>query len=192
MNIEEALKTRRSVRAFQKTDIDKHVIERIINMASWSPSPMNTQPWSFTILRGQQRDALVKIISGYPDYLQDIFDGSGIALTNDMTSFVESFSKDLGGAPVIIVISVNKYLGSHWQDLARRAGVMAGYALMLAAHAEGLGTVYLTSSLAMEDRIKDFLKIYNQEISIVIPLGYPQELPESTGRMIPKMEWIGY
>lgn len=191
MDLYEVMRSRRSIRSFSKMEVPQQLIEKVITAACWSPSPMNIQPWSFIVASGEKRDELVKIISKYPKFLQDIFDGSGIALTDDMVEFVQNFAQDVGGAPSIIIIATDNFYGVHWQDLANRSCAMAALNLMLAAYAEGLGTVYLTSSLSMADEVKQYLKIYDREISIIMPIGYWTELPPPPERKLPpNIEWL--
>lgn len=53
--VEEALRTRRSVRAFLPTQIPRPQIDRLLSLAACSPSNSNTQPWHVHILTGQAK-----------------------------------------------------------------------------------------------------------------------------------------
>lgn len=52
MDVEEAIKTRKSIRAFKPDPIPKAVLREILEIASRAPSAMNTQPWEFIVLTG--------------------------------------------------------------------------------------------------------------------------------------------
>ncbi|MBW2039441.1 MAG: nitroreductase family protein [Deltaproteobacteria bacterium] len=41
------LKARRSIRHYQKKEVPREVIERLIEAARWAPSGANIQPWHF-------------------------------------------------------------------------------------------------------------------------------------------------
>lgn len=43
--VEEAITTRRSIRAFLPTPVPRATIERILQIAARAPSGTNTQPW---------------------------------------------------------------------------------------------------------------------------------------------------
>jgi nitroreductase len=51
MELSEAIKGRRSIRAFKKQNVPEEIVEKLINAASWAPSAGNIQPWEFVIVR---------------------------------------------------------------------------------------------------------------------------------------------
>jgi len=66
--VDEALTTRRSLRAFLPTPVPRAVVEEILAVASRAPSGTNTQPWRVYVLTGASKDALSrKIRAAYDD-----------------------------------------------------------------------------------------------------------------------------
>lgn len=61
--VDEALMTRRSVRAFLPTPVSRETIEEILSLASRAPSGNNIQPWKVTVLAGEAREALSRRIA---------------------------------------------------------------------------------------------------------------------------------
>lgn len=57
--IEEALLTRRSLRAFRPDPVPRATVERILALASRAPSGTNIQPWKVYVVGGEARDRLV-------------------------------------------------------------------------------------------------------------------------------------
>jgi len=55
---EEAIRTRRSVRAFLPTEVPKDTIVRILELAARAPSGSNIQPWQVAVLTGAPLQAL--------------------------------------------------------------------------------------------------------------------------------------
>ena len=53
MELAVAIKGRRSIRKFTKQDVPKSVITEILDLARWSPSWGNTQPWFLHVLTGK-------------------------------------------------------------------------------------------------------------------------------------------
>lgn len=53
--VDEAIKTRRSIRAFLPTPVSKETIEEILAVAARAPSGSNIQPWKVTVLMGEAR-----------------------------------------------------------------------------------------------------------------------------------------
>ena len=56
--IEEALMTRRSLRAFRPDPVPRATLEEILALASRAPSGTNIQPWKVRVLAGPERDRL--------------------------------------------------------------------------------------------------------------------------------------
>ncbi len=61
--VDEAITTRRSIRAFLPTPVAREDIEAILNVAARAPSGSNTQPWKVYVLTGDVRDRLAKAIN---------------------------------------------------------------------------------------------------------------------------------
>ena len=53
MEIVEAIRARRSIRAFKPDPIKKEIIKEILEIATRAPSGTNTQPWEFFVLAGE-------------------------------------------------------------------------------------------------------------------------------------------
>ena len=54
MDIFTAIKERRSCRKFLPESISEEVIEKILEAATWAPSPLNTQPWEFIVVTNNE------------------------------------------------------------------------------------------------------------------------------------------
>ena len=54
MDAVEVLKTRRSVRAYQDKAVPKEIIEKIIDVARFSPTARNVQPWEFVVTSNKE------------------------------------------------------------------------------------------------------------------------------------------
>ena len=81
MELNEAIKKRRSIRAYKTQDVPEKVVEKLIEAASFAPSAGNIQPWKFVIIR--KPDAKKKLAQAARQ------------------AFIEE-------APVVIVVCANK------------------------------------------------------------------------------------
>jgi len=54
MDTIDILKKRRSVRVFQNKEIPKNILEEIIDVARFSPTARNEQPWEFIVVTGAE------------------------------------------------------------------------------------------------------------------------------------------
>lgn len=60
MDIIEAINTRKSIRAYKPDPVPRAIIEDILQIATRSPSSMNTQPWEFVVVAGEALERLTK------------------------------------------------------------------------------------------------------------------------------------
>lgn len=68
MKLEEAVRTRRSVRGYHEDrPVDREVIVRTLELAQWAPSNCNVQPWRVWVLSGPARDRLRDALCGEMD-----------------------------------------------------------------------------------------------------------------------------
>ncbi|MDB5969174.1 MAG: nitroreductase [Hydrocarboniphaga sp.] len=58
MNVEEALRSRRSVRAFLDRPVPRIELQAILDHAQWAPSNCNVQPWNTFIVSGEKLSLL--------------------------------------------------------------------------------------------------------------------------------------
>jgi nitroreductase len=58
VELSEAIRARRMVRAFDGRPVAPEVVDRLIDLARRAPSAGNTQPWSFVVLEGAQTASL--------------------------------------------------------------------------------------------------------------------------------------
>ena len=58
--VDEAITSRRSVRAFLPRPVSKELVEHILQVASRAPSGTNTQPWNVRVLAGEVKEKLCK------------------------------------------------------------------------------------------------------------------------------------
>jgi nitroreductase len=66
--VDDAITSRRSLRAFLPTPVPRETIEDILRVASRAPSGTNTQPWQVHVLTGAARDALCqRILAAHDD-----------------------------------------------------------------------------------------------------------------------------
>lgn len=102
-------------------------------------------------------------------------------------------SKDrILSAPVVIILSVDMndmdtYPDKHRKKaeyiMAIQSGANAGMQLLLAAHAEGLGSVWVCSPLFAQGTVQDVLNLPKTwEPQAMFFLGYPAEIPPARER----------
>ena len=69
--VDQAITTRRSIRAYVPTPVPRQTIEEILAVASRAPSGTNTQPWKVYVLTGAARERLsARICAAHDDPAQ--------------------------------------------------------------------------------------------------------------------------
>ena len=63
MEIAEAIKTRKSIRAFLTKPVPRQVLEEVLDLAARAPSWANTQPWEVVVVGGDTMKQLRQRIS---------------------------------------------------------------------------------------------------------------------------------
>lgn len=196
MDVQKAIETRRSIRKFKKTPIKDDIIFKILEAANLAPTAGNNQPWEFMILDRSILEKISKITNqSFEDRLQQInrsdfnekLKNLPIPKTRkeDKVEALNRFYKTLGGAPLAILVYVEKEKDP-WQWKNNICDASAAIEnLLLAAWNEGLGSCWMTGPLKTKDKqIKSYLGIpQSKEIVGIIPIGIPAHNP----RMPPKV-----
>lgn len=155
MDIYEVIKNRRSIRIFQDKPVEKHLIEQIIEAATYAPSACNIQGWKF-------------IVVDKPDLKDKIFDYGGSILIKK--------------APMgILVVYDNRTKNTEYQDYIQSAAA-AIQNLHLAAINLGLGTCW-NCHLPTKKRLRKLFNIpsYFSPIAYIL-VGYPKNQPREVQR----------
>jgi nitroreductase len=168
MDFYQAVAARRSVRSFLPTPVPDDAVDRALAAAQLSPSPLNSQPWRFIVLTGGARERLCAHVAGSTRLLEDLFP----LLLPDRIAHAAAFLSDLGGAPLVVVITYPAQPNEYDHKTALLAVGAAAATLQLAFAAEGLGSVCVTSAVWVEDRIRDDLGLGDEQLATIIPVGY--------------------
>jgi nitroreductase len=190
MDIFEAIHQRRSHRLYKPEMPPREVLEKVVEAALWAPSGMNLQAWEIHVMAGKVRDEFVKFVDQAVKNLLPLLKQAGI--TEDRQQLVMKFFKNLGEAPVVIAVTIEKMP----LDPTNYANIQSGAALfqnlLLAAHAEGLGTCWMTGAHSMEKEILKFLGKEDQQLLAITPVGYSAKQPPAPPRKGPKVRWLGF
>jgi nitroreductase len=195
MELESAINTRKSKRAFTAQPIPVDLVKDILKLASRAPSGMNLQPWEVYVVSGEEKERLGRILlKSYKERriscspkTQKPLPSKYRARTSDFPSYLSpwikknntTFSKliDEGscnfyGAPTGFIICIDKMFP---RDRLVDIGIFTGY-LILAAREMGLSTCPLGLLLEYQDEVKELLNIpEDKEIAVGLALGYADE-----------------
>lgn len=206
----EWLQSRRSVRTFTDRAIDRDVLERVMAGAITAPSSTNRQPWRFTVVRAaSMRARIVEAVSARTAEIKAIIAKSHHA--EDFGSYGDFFHEPLASATAIVVPQYRPYpdlianlIESGGGDAAKYSTASAMQAelvststaimaLLLQAHAEGLGACMMAGPMVARDDIHALLGIHEPWRMVgAIALGYSAQEPSTMPRKpIDKVvDWI--
>ncbi|RPI95090.1 MAG: nitroreductase family protein [Chloroflexi bacterium] len=180
------LRTRRSIRRFKPEPVPDPVIQNILSTATYAPSAHNRQPWRFVVLTDQAaKTRLAEAMA--QDFERDLL-RDGVA-AEKIQAQVKRSKERINAAPVAILLCLDMSEMDSYPDEKRRQAermmaiqsvAAAGLQLLLAAHAEGLGGVWVCSPLFAQETIRKTLELPEAwEPQGMFYIGYPDEMPKN-------------
>jgi nitroreductase len=189
--VDEAIRTRKSVRSFLPTPVERSTVEELLAVASRAPSGSNIQPWRVRVIAGDRKDRLTQVIldaiardgfdpyrrewNYYPVQWREPFLGRRRKIGWDMygllgvgkgdhegTHQARLRNYEFFGAPVGMIFTLDEDLEiGSWLDL----GIFLG-AIMIAARGRGLDTCPQAAFADFHRIIRPLLGIPNNEIIV--------------------------
>jgi len=200
MDLMEAIRKRKSIRAYKPDPVSKETVEELLDAAIQAPTGSNSQPWKFYVVGGERKKQLDEVLlkcldegqatsnelqmqrEGGDEKVQERIASRRSGLMREVMDIlrendvpIEMFAKGsfhYFGAPVAIFITMD-------QSLAENTLVAVGAAvenLLLAACAKGLGACWIGMALMYSKQIRENLGIPETERIITsLALGYPDD-----------------
>jgi len=151
MDVETAIRTRRTHKAFAPEPLPRGQLQELLELATWAPNHNLTVPWRFRVVGPGALERL-KLVAG-PE---------GAAKLDRAPTMVVA-SAALGGDPV-----------QDEEDL--HATAVASYIVLLAAHARGLAGYWRTPGLLREKEGRAAVGLPDSERVVgLLHLGHPRQ-----------------
>ncbi len=165
MNLNEAIKSRRSIRFFQKKKVVRKVILKIIEAANYAPSACNRQDWHFIVIDNQKK-------------LKRITEEGGAYFIKD--------------APLaILVLYKNITDNVEYQDYVQSAAA-AIQNMHLKITSLGLGSCWV-ANLPHKNTLRKIFKIpFHYDPIALIVVGYPRFKAKTIPRLYALKEMISF
>ena len=218
--IDEAITSRRSVRAFLPEAVDEAVVREILEIAARAPSGTNMQPWRVYVATGETKRRIAEAVLNcgiraekavwdeykyYPDqffepYLSrrrkvgfDLYGAIGIG-RRDVERMREQHDRNFVffDAPVGMIFTIDRRLNKgSWIDYG-----MFLENIMIAARGRGLHTCPQAAFAPYHRQIRPVLNIPDEEAVVCgMALGYEDtSKPENAFRTdrVPLEEWVTF
>ncbi len=218
--VDEAITSRRSVRAFLPDPVDEAMIRDILDVASRAPSGTNMQPWQVYVTSGEVKDRIADAVlnSGvraekaawdeykyYPDQFFEpyltrrrtvgfgLYSSLGIG-RREVDRMREQHDRNFVffDAPVGMIFTIDRRLNQgSWIDLG-----MFLENIMIAARGRGLHTCPQAAFAPYHNQIRPVLGMAEEEILVCgMAIGYEDtSKPENNFRTerAPQEEWVKF
>jgi nitroreductase len=190
MDLYEAIQNRRSHRFFKPDMPPREALERVINAGLWAPSGTNAQPWEIIVLTGSYRDEFVERAAHCIGHMRAILKER--ELPEKGQDLVIKFFQNLGGAPVVIAVTIDKLDDPGMMEAYIQSGAALMQNLLLAAHAEGLSTCWMTGPNFVAKELLDYLGKPDKHLLAITPIGYSAKEPPVPPRKDREIRWLGF
>jgi nitroreductase len=151
MDVETAIRTRRTHKAFGPEPLGPELLEELFELADWAPNHRLTVPWRFRVVGPQALERLKEVA------------GPEGAIKLDRCPTLVVVSCRLDGDPV-----------TEEEDL--HATAVASYIVLLAAHARGLAGYWRTPGLLREPAGRAAVGLSDEERTVgLLHLGHPRQ-----------------
>ncbi|NPD90159.1 MAG: hypothetical protein HGN29_15720 [Asgard group archaeon] len=193
MDLDDAIRNRRSIRKFKDKQVTKAQILEILDSGNRAPSAKNRVQWRFHIFQGEAKKRLVKVCREAIDKMPKI---PLMASTHNSYNIMEQ-------APVVILVLQTCEWGGISPEIQSVSAAIQN--MLLKAYSLGLGTVWINDVLFVEPAIMEILnseKLESETQTILlesskqlgieigfsgpliaaIALGYPDEDPKREPR----------
>ena len=195
MDVKDAIRERKSIRAFKPDPVPKETLRDILEQALRAPSWANTQPWEFAIVTGEKLHDIQKAYLERGDqeprselgrpyefpepYLsrREGLTPPGVSQTPEYLEYRRVQNYKNYGAPVVIYVLVDRSMfhqskGTNVWSLYDCGSVVQN--IMLLATSHGLGTIAQAQAVIFPDIIRKAVDIPERKlIAVGIAIGYP-------------------
>ena len=179
MEFTEVLEGRRSIRSYQKKPINAGKVQAVIDAAVLTPSAINSQPWEFWVILGQERiEDLSQRTKAW--LIEKVAHDPTAAAVHQRQHLAAPNLSLLYHAPALILIGT-RTLGKQ----ADEDCCLAALSLLLVARNMEMGSCWIGSVRPWFNLATTKTELGIPEAaSVVAPviLGYPTEWPDGPGR----------
>jgi nitroreductase len=167
VQVEEAIRGRRTHKAFGSEPVDRQTLQELLDLARWAPNHHLTNPWRFRVL-GPHALARLKEAAG-----------------------PEAAGK-LDRAPTLVAVSVVRSGDPVADEEDLCAAACAAYIVLLAAHGRGLASYWRTPAVLRTPAGRAALRIDDDEHAIgLLHLGAPRQ-EQRTPERAPAEDVVGW
>ncbi|WP_426447825.1 nitroreductase family protein [Paenibacillus sp. S-38] len=181
MSVEEAIRGRRTTGRVTQDEVDKELIESILEAGNWAPSHHCTEPWRFFVMTGSGRQRLADA------YVDIAAEGLGERTPEAEEELQRKHGAKAFRAPLVIAVAVSP---SEAKGVIRIEEFAAAHAavqnMLLMTHALGLAGIWRSGEPMYHPRMKEaFALTEKEEVVGLLYIGFPAQAgPEGKRRPV--------
>lgn len=154
MELEQAIRTRRTHKAYAPQPVDRQTLDELFELARWAPNHKLTNPWRFRVLGPQ---ALERLKAASEDPIA---------------------AAKLDRAPTLVVVTATQSGDPLMDEEDVLAAGAAAYVVLLAAHGRGLAGYWRTPGVLRTAAGRAALGVPDDEHVLgLLHLGHPRQEP---------------
>lgn len=158
MDLETAIRTRRTHKQYLPEPVPEAVVRDLVELARWAPNHKLTNPWRFQLLGPETRARIDELVS-------------------------EQEAAKLRRAPTLVLVTAVRSEDPLLAEEDVQATAAAVQTLLLAATARGLASYWRTPGCFREGPVRRLLELAENEVVVsLVHLGPPASAPPAKGR----------
>ena len=191
MNFEDAIRARRSVRAFEERPVPRAAVDKAISLAVQAPAPHHSSPWRFALVESHEEKE--RLSSAMGDAWRDDLTSDG--LPQDKVEAILGRSHALlTGTPLLTVCSADMTKAHAYSDPRRERAEWSLFAhsvgaalqtYMTSLAADGIASCWISAPVFCGETLKRFFSLAPEvEPQALVLVGYAS--PEYSPRPRPE------
>jgi nitroreductase len=154
MELEQAIRTRRTHKAYAPEPLDRATLDELFELARWAPNHKLTNPWRFRVV------------------------GAGALQRLKQATGDPVAAAKLDRAPTLVAVSATQSGDPIMDEEDRLATATAAYVVLLGAHGRGLAGYWRTPAVLRTPEGRAALHIAEDEHVLgLLHLGHPRQEP---------------
>ncbi len=185
MDLTDVVKSRRSIRKFKPEKLPREAICSLLDLARWSPSAHNTQPWRVVVVDKPELKARLAKEMGQV-WISDLIRDGIEKNEAEKREKAKNWDRITSSSAVIMICLDRSVVYKHTDSRRRRVEYItavqsvAAYTqtLLLAAQNHAVGACWACTPLFCSRRVRKVLELpKNLEPQAMVIMGFPDENP---------------
>ena len=175
MEVENAIRSRRTIKAFDSRPVDRETLEELLELARWAPNHNLTNPWRFRVVGPRALEGLKRAAGEIA--------AAGAPRDADPAEVARVAAAKLDRAPTLVVVSVRRSEDPVQDEEDLHATAVAAYIVLLGAHARGLAGYWRTPAVLRAESGRAAVGLPPDERFVgLLYLGHARQAQDTPGR----------